>query len=98
MKILKTIAASFPLAVLVGCSTSKTWYQEGRSFQETQKELAACRAEKAQLTNPTAWNSFGVVISDTARRRDYLKDCMTAKGYSLVDKNSLPNEARRVLQ
>jgi len=98
MKTLKTIAALLPLAVFVGCSTSKVWYQEGRSFQEAQKDLAACREAKAQLPNPAAWNSFGVVIRDTAKRKDYVKDCMMAEGYSLVDKNSLPTGVRGVPQ
>jgi hypothetical protein len=99
MKTLKTIAALLSLAVLVGCSTSKVWYQEGRSFQETQKQLAECRAEKAEAVKASHDPMFSMESgSGHAPTKDLIKISMELRGYSLVDKNSLPKGVRGVPQ
>ena len=90
MKTLRTLAALLPLAFVVGCGTSKVWYQDGKSFQETKRQLAGCRAEAARLENPLAMVNLGFAIANDANKKDFIKNCMMANGYSLVDKNSLP--------
>ena len=90
MKTLSPLAALLPLALLVGCGTSKVWYQEGKSFQDTNRQLAGCRAEAARLENPLAMVNLGFALANDANKKDFIKNCMMANGYSLVDKNSLP--------
>lgn len=127
MKNILTLAAVFAALALAGCSTPQVWYQPGKSFAETQRDLAACRGAAAQM-NPTVIPSSGntttviaqagygnqasqdaaaqnaaaagqsrqglttlaAFLADDARRNDIIIGLMAEKGYSLVDKNSLP--------
>ena len=101
MQTLKTIAALLPLALLLGCNTSKVWYQEGKSFQETQKQLAACRAEKAEAerNRRNSYSMFRQLSGNgDAPTKGLIDIFMKCHGYSLVDKNSLPAGVRGVPQ
>jgi hypothetical protein len=89
MKKFRTFVKLLPLALLVGCGTSKVWYQEGKSFQDTNRQLAGCRAEAARLENPLGMVNLGFAIANDANKKDFINNCMMANGYSLVDKNSL---------
>jgi hypothetical protein len=90
MKNIRTLATSLAAVFLVGCGTSKVWYQSDKSFDETRRELAGCRADAARMTNPLAMVNLGFALADDSNKKDYINNCMIAKGYSLVDKNSLP--------
>jgi hypothetical protein len=99
MKILKTIAALIPVVFLAGCTTSKVWYQQGRSLQETQQQLAECRAEKAEAVKISHEDMFSMESNNGhAPTKDLVKICMEANGYSLIDQNSLPKGAAGVPQ
>jgi hypothetical protein len=90
MRMLRTILLLLPLAIHVGCGTPKVWYQEGMTFQETQRQLAACRAEAARLENPLAMVNLGFALANSANKKDFVRNCMIANGYSLVEQNALP--------
>jgi hypothetical protein len=91
MKTLRPLVAFLlPVTLLVGCGTSKVWYQEGKSFQDTSRDLAACRAEAARLQNPLAAVNLRFLLANDANTKNFIKNCMLANGYSLVHTNSLP--------
>jgi hypothetical protein len=128
MNRIRILAATLLALTLTGCSTQQVWYQPGKSFDETQRELAICRGEAARMVNPTVVPSSGntttviaqagygnqvnqnpgaenaasvaqfnqsmaglaAISADKARRMDIITGLMAEKGYSLVDKNSLP--------
>jgi hypothetical protein len=86
----RNMALTLGLGLLVGCGTSKVWYQTGKSLDETQRELAVCRAEAARLENPLAMANAWFALANDANKKDYIKNCMIAKGYSLIEKNAVP--------
>ena len=98
MKNMRVLATSLAAVVLVGCSTPQVWYQSGNSFDQTRRDLGGCKADSARLTNPLAMVNFGFALADDANKKDYINNCMIAKGYSLVDKNSLPAGVTGVLK
>ena len=90
MRNIRILAAALATVVLVGCGTPQVWYQSSKSFDETRRDLATCRAEAARMTNPLAMANLAFALADDSNKKDYINNCMIAKGYSLVDKNSLP--------
>jgi hypothetical protein len=96
MKNIPTLAAVFAAIFLVGCGTPRAWYQSGKSFEETRRDLAVCRAEAARLSNPLAMASLAFAIANDANMKSYVKNCMIAKGYDWVDTNSLLPAVARV--
>ena len=90
MKTLNILIAIFSVSILAGCSTSKVWYQSGKSTAEAERDLAACRAEAARLENPLAMTDAAFAIANHVNKNDFVKNSMIARGYTLVEKNSVP--------
>jgi hypothetical protein len=126
MKNILILTVACAALTLTGCSTPQVWYQPGKSFAETQRDLAQCRAIAAGMS-PTVFPNSGntttvvaqagygnqadsaaednaaaaqgahnsmvdlaTVLSANSRRNQMIEGLMAEKGYSLVDKNSLP--------
>ena len=79
------------VVLLIGCGTPKVWYQEGKSFETTRRDLAAARVEALRSYNPLAALNMGFFFAAEAVKKDLINNWMTANGYSLVNKNSLPS-------
>jgi hypothetical protein len=131
MKNLRTLTAALVALAFVGCSTTLVWYQPNKTFEETRRDLALCRADAARLMSPVVianpppsypqppynpnyssspqysnpavadnaaaaaqsrqgLSTLGAFLAADANQKNYVNNCMVAKGYSLVDKNSLP--------
>lgn len=90
MKFIRSIVCAIVAAALAGCGSTKVWYQAGKSFEETRRDLAACRTGAAAVNNPLATVNLGFFLANDANKKEYVDNCMVAKGYTLVDKNSLP--------
>jgi hypothetical protein len=75
------------VSLLGGCA--KYWYQEGKSFDETTRALAACRAEAARYADV---ERTGGLDSFT---RNFVNECMQKNGYRLVSEKELPMRVKR---
>ena len=87
---MRSIACVILACVLSGCGSTKVWYQAGKSVDETKRDWAACQTGAAAVNNPAAMVNLGFFLANEGNKSKYLDNCMIAKGYSLVDKNSLP--------
>jgi hypothetical protein len=90
LKYIQTLAAALATIILTGCGTPKVWYSSEKSFQQTRQDLAACRAEADRITNPLAPLNLSFSNANEDNKKDFINNCMIAKGYSLVETNSLP--------
>lgn len=87
---MKSIAFVILCCLVTGCGSTKVWYQAGKSFDETQRDWAGCQAGAAAVNSPAAMANLGFFLANEGNKSKYRDNCMIAKGYSLVDKNSLP--------
>jgi len=85
---------------LTGCSSNQWWYQEGKSPNQTMRDLAACQNQA--LVNGQSFSvgntdngagravAAGMINAGFERKREnqIVMTGMIAKGYTLVDKNS----------
>ena len=67
-----------------GCA--KYYYQEGKSFEECEKDRLACFNE---LKKRADWDVPG------AYEYEYMDKCMQRKGYRLVKESELPDDVKR---
>ena len=82
---------TFVLLVVLACSFSgcaKYYYQEGKSFNQCQKDRAECVKEL---------NKRLVVQSKSpgGYEHKFIEDCMKRRGYELVTEGKLPLGAKR---
>ena len=81
---------------LAGCSTvtntpsGMVWSQEGKSSAEIQRDMASCRLEAHRSNSMLAMVNVGFFVANEVNKTDIFKDCMIAKGYTLVTSNSSP--------
>jgi hypothetical protein len=80
-------ALMVPLCLLCGCA--KYWYQEGKSFKQTNADLSACRAEAMRYSDVERTQGLGPYEEKFVRR------CMEEQGYQLVREKDLPMRVRR---
>lgn len=73
--------------LLTGCA--KYWYQEGRSFQQTRKDLTSCQSEAIRYSDVERTHGLG------SYERHFVGDCMHEKGYRLVGEKELPVRVKR---
>lgn len=133
-RVILTLAAACAALTFAGCSSPLVWYQPGKSFAQTQRDLAICRGiasgacpppvlpssntsvaiaqagygnqvDTAALDNEIAAQnchnglvSLYIVLAASSREQKILKGLMAERGYSLVDKNSLPPGVKGVPQ
>ena len=87
MRVLVIGALLLSFCLLAGCA--KYWYQEGRTFRETQQDLAACQAEAARYADVERTYGLG------SYEKSFVTDCMNRKGYTLVPEKELPVRVKR---
>jgi len=75
------------IGLLGGCS--KYWYQEGKSFKQTNADLAACRSEAVRYSDVGRTHGLGPYEDKFVRR------CMEEQGYQLVGESDLPIRVKR---
>jgi hypothetical protein len=92
-----SVCTGFCMAFLVmGCATSESkksndlvWYQNGKTADDTRRDLAACKFEAEKNENPLATTDVSYAIADRIRRNEMVHDCMVAKGYEQVKQSSI---------
>ena len=78
-----------PLLVLIASLTGCTsyWYQEGKTYEECQRDLQQCVAEMKKYSD----KGTNLGVYDLR----FEKDCMKQRGYRLVKERKLPLRVRR---
>ena len=89
MKFLNLFLIALGLVFFTGCSSSQVWTQTGKSPDECRRALAGCKAEASRASNPLAMVNVGFFMMDDMNQKSFIKNCMIAKGYDLVDKNTV---------
>ena len=69
------------------------WYQEGATEKQTRQDIAGCKLMAEQNGNPLAMVNLAFAFQDKSHKDAIFNDCMTAKGYSLVEKSQVPRVA-----
>jgi hypothetical protein len=76
-------------AVLLLGGCAKYWYQEGKSFEECRKDLAASQAEAIRYSDVGRTNGIG------SYEGKFVHESMEKKGYQLVGESKLPVRVKR---
>jgi hypothetical protein len=87
---MRLIVAGLLLAaacMLGGCA--KYWYQEGKTFDQTAHDLAACQAEAARYADVERTHGLG------SYEKKFVHECMERRGYQLVPEKELPVRVKR---
>ncbi len=75
------------LIILFCFSTGCTyWYQQGKTFKECEEDLYQCLGELNKYADMSDIGNYEV---------NFIKNCMTQKGYTLFLEDSLPATAKR---
>jgi hypothetical protein len=75
------------LIILFCFSTGCTyWYQQGRTFNECEEDLQQCLSELNKYADMSDIGNYEV---------NFIKNCMTRKGYTLFLEDSLPVTVKR---
>lgn len=89
MKTLIGVLLLFLICLSAGCG--KYWYQEGKTFEECNRDRLECVNKLQKYANKEA--------SSFALGRDYehrfVKECMEQKGYRLVTEDKLHMRVKR---
>ncbi len=83
----KTIVTVLISLILLSSGCAQYWYQEGKTFEQCQKDRDMCFGElqkRSDLRNPTAQYEI-----------EYMDNCMKEKGYRSIKGSELPLDARR---
>lgn len=75
------------LGLMGGCA--KYWYQDGKSFQETRRDLARCQSEAVRYSDVGRTHGLG------SYERKFVERCMHDQGYELVPEKELPVRVKR---
>ena len=75
------------VGLLGGCA--KYWYQEGKSFNQCERDLASCRAEAARYADVGRTSGLG------SYEKKFVNECMGRKGYRLAPEKELPMRVKR---
>lgn len=87
MKLAVFGALLLSVCLLGGCA--KYWYQDGKSFKQTNADLAACQAEAVRYSDVGRTHGLGPYEEKFVRR------CMEEQGYRLVREKDLPIRVKR---
>ncbi len=71
------------LSVVSGCTY---WHQQGRSFDDCDRDLKLCHEQLEQYSDLYEVGFYEI---------EFIQDCMEQKGYTLVLEKDLPQFARR---
>lgn len=85
------------LIAITGCATRHrpypVWYQDGKAFRDITRDMADCKAKAALIQNTIVPFNAALLIAgaaaQSANRREYIENCMVAKGYLTVTSTSL---------
>jgi hypothetical protein len=84
MKGLTTVLSLALVLFLAGCG--RYYYQEGKTYNECERDWAICVADLEKQKNVLDWGAY---------EYRFVEDCMKRKGYKLVGERSLPLDAKR---
>ncbi len=87
MRFILTAVLLTTALLLGGCA--KYWYQEGRSFHQCRKDLAASQAEAMRYSDVERTDGFGLFEGK------FVRQSMEEKGYHLVGEGKLPTRVKR---
>ncbi|MHC4118380.1 MAG: hypothetical protein ACYSWO_12830 [Planctomycetota bacterium] len=87
MKIPGILLLASLLCLSAGCK--KYYYQEGKTFDECEKDGAECVAEMRKRVADQSESSRGYQYK-------YVEECMKRKGYRLVTEGELPLNVKRL--
>jgi hypothetical protein len=80
-------------AVLIGlggCAANKGWYNPVVSNQHAQRDVRECKYDATKYGYVQNYGTgVGAGIEQALRENEIMKDCMTARGYSLVSRDSV---------
>jgi hypothetical protein len=76
-------------AVLLLGGCAKYWYQEGKSFEQCRKDLAASQAEAIRYSDVERTSGLG------SYEGKFVHESMEKKGYHLVGEKELPVRVKR---
>lgn len=85
--VLTTLLLATALLFVGGCA--KYWYQEGRTFDQCQKDLATSQAEAIRYSDVGRTNGIG------RYEGKFVHESMEKKGYQLVGEGKLPVRVKR---
>jgi hypothetical protein len=84
---LTALLLAIALVCLGGCA--KYWYQEGKTFEQCRKDLAASQAEAIRYSDVERTNGIG------RYEGKFVHESMEKKGYQLVGESKLPVRVKR---
>ena len=86
-----------------GCPSNQVWFRPNTTAEETQHDLALCQYDAISTRRATSvyGDTVGQTIllkmvadsSEDSKENQMIASCMTAKGYTLIKKNSLSTKA-----
>jgi len=85
---LVTVGILASIAVVSG-GCAKYWYQDGKPFRETRRDLAACQTEAVRCSDIGRTHGVG------SYEQEFVAECMQRKGYQLVPEKQLPRRVKR---
>lgn len=74
------------LCICLGSGCAKYYYQEGQTFNDCKKDIAACSSELSKRVTNQSTGDY---------EHKFMEDCMKNKGYLLVTEDKLPLGAKR---
>ena len=83
------VAGALFVFIFVAGGCAKYWYQEGKSFNQTRRDLAACQAEAVRYSDVGRTHGLG------GFEQEFVEQCMQERGYLLVPEKELPMRIRR---
>jgi len=87
MRMIVTGVLLLGISILAGCA--KYWYQDGKSFRQTERDLADCQAEAVRYSDVERTYGLG------GYEKSFVNNCMHEKGYNLVQEKQLPVRVKR---
>jgi tetratricopeptide (TPR) repeat protein len=83
------------LSIAGGCASQKVWVHPTRSKSQTDKDITECHdlAEGSVLVSSKTGGSLAAAATQgTFRKEQVMIHCMTSRGYSLADRQTLEDE------
>lgn len=93
---MKTLLLLLLSALLVGCGSTRVWYQAAKTPAEAHADFGECKMQAARAADPHGLGIVGGLGGFMARgiaTGDFVKSCMFSKGYQPVAQNTLTNGA-----
>ena len=79
------VLSTIILATTLGCQTTY-WYQEGKTFDECERDLEACRGELLKRSDLNYFGTYEI---------KFIEKCMQDRGYQITREGDLPFDVKR---